>query len=114
LLSHGRSFFDPDQSIRAEGLEKLWDAWERLKTLLPGDKKTSITKLFDQAVPEPDLRERVEQEANALTKIGNDFMIRHTETTQTPIQKSAHIDYLFHRLFALMWMILKSRGAVGT
>jgi hypothetical protein len=115
LLNVAREkFFDPDQSIRAEGLEKLWDAWERLKTLLPGDKRTSITKLLDQAVPESNLRERVEQEANALTKIGNDFMIRHTETNKTPIQRSTHLDYLFHRLFALMWMVLKSRGAAGT
>lgn len=109
-----QKFQEPDPTIRTEGLEKLWDAWERLKTILPGDKKASVTQLLDQAVTEPTFRTRVEEEAIALTKIGNDFMIRHTETGKPKIERYEHVDYLFHRLFALVWMILRIRGAVGT
>jgi hypothetical protein len=103
-----RKFQDPDLIIRTEALEKLWDAWERLKTILPGDKKTSVKALLDAAVAEPTLRDRVEGEARELTDIGNNFMIRHTETDKVPIKESEHVDYLFHRMFALILMILRA------
>ena len=54
------------QIIR-ESLEKLWDAWERLKTVEPGrDKKASARALLDQATREPVFRQMIEDEANAL------------------------------------------------
>jgi len=28
--------------------------------------------------------------------------IRHSETSQVPLQRNDHVDYLFHRLFALI------------
>ena len=102
-----RKFQDPDLIIRTEALEKLWDAWERLKTVLLGDKKTSVKALLDAAVVEPTLRERAEGEARELTDIGNNFMIRHSETDKVPIKESEHVDYLFHRMFALILMILR-------
>jgi len=50
--------------VRRESLEKLWDAWERLKTLEPGrDKRESAGRLLDKAVAEPTMRARLEQEA---------------------------------------------------
>src|SRR6185437_14187192 len=41
LLETARTkFFSRSLDVRKEGLEKLWDAWERLKTIEPGkDKK---------------------------------------------------------------------------
>ena len=33
-------------------------------------------------------------------------MIRHTEVGKTPINSSAHVDYLFHRMFALIYLLL--------
>jgi hypothetical protein len=115
LLEVAREKFrDPEPDVRAEAVERLWDAWERLKTLPSPDKKASVKALLDIAVPEPNFRAAVEAEANELTRIGNAFMIRHTETNRTPLVQSEHVDYLFHRLFALIWMILRSRGASGT
>ena len=102
-----RKFQNPDLLIRTEAIEKLWDAWERLKTILPGDKKASVKALLDAAVAEPTLRDRVEAEARELTEIGNIFMIRHSETDKVPIKESEHVDYLFHRMFALILMILR-------
>jgi hypothetical protein len=100
-------FLDPNPTVRREALEKLWDAWERLKTILPGlDKRTGIKTLLDTASPEPNLRAVLEEEAGKLTSIGNSFQIRHSETTQTPLQQDPHVDYLFHRLFALIWLLL--------
>jgi hypothetical protein len=74
-------FLNRELAVRLESLEKLWDAWERLKTVEPGrDKKAKATALLDRVTAEPTLRQTIEEEATALTGIGNKFMIRHTET----------------------------------
>lgn len=101
-------FLNPNPVIRREAVEKLWDAWERLKTIHPGaDKKASATALLNQACFEPRFRAELEAEGRNLTKIGNTFQIRHSETSQVPLTRDAHVDYLFHRIFALIWMLLK-------
>jgi len=109
LLKLAREKFrDPDINIRREAVEKLWGAWERLKTLEPGpDKKKQIETLLVRAIPQLEFRERVSQEAINLTKIGNDFAIRHTETNKIVISEPEFLDYLFHRLFALIQMLLR-------
>jgi hypothetical protein len=114
LLEAARQkFLNRSLDVRRESLEKLWDAWERLKTLEPGkDKKASANALLDRAAAEP-LRSRLEQEARELTDIGNTFMIRHTETDKVPVVDSAHVDYLFHRMFSLIRLLLKASGRGG-
>ncbi|MGQ9569614.1 MAG: AbiJ-NTD4 domain-containing protein [Thermodesulfovibrionales bacterium] len=107
-------FCDPDINVRREAVEKLWDAWERLKTLEPGsDKKKQIEALLTKAIPQSEFRERVNQEAIALTSIGNDFAIRHTEINKIIIAESEYLDYLFHRLFALIQLLLRRIGCGG-
>lgn len=67
-----RKFLSPDLSLRTEALEKLWDAWERLKTVrIPSNKKESIARLLEAVLPEPNFRARLDQEARELTDIGN-------------------------------------------
>jgi hypothetical protein len=54
--------------------EKLWDAFERLKTLEPGaDKRAQADTLLDRtAVPStPRMRMLLRDEAKVLTDIGN-------------------------------------------
>ncbi len=104
LLESARAkYLDPDYMVRRDSLEKLWDAWKRLKTIEPGqDKKNSVAALLDRAAPEPAFRDALDKEARELTRIGNVFRIRHSETTQVPLEFNEHIDYLFHRLFALI------------
>ncbi len=103
-----------DLKVRKESLEKLWDAWERLKTIGPGkDKAAQAQGLLVKAVPEPALLARIEKEARELTEIGNSFMIRHTETNKTPINNSSDVDYLFHRMFAMIRLLLRGNGLGG-
>jgi hypothetical protein len=111
LLESARTkFLSPDGNIRREALEKLWDAWERIKTIEPGsDKRASVKALLDKAASEPKFRELLEQEARILTDVGNSFRIRHSETSQTALQKDEHVDYLFHRLFGLLRMLIVLR-----
>lgn len=112
MLEESRAkFLNPSQSIRREAVERLWDCWERLKSLdSPGNKKQSIESLLLQAAPDAAFRSVLETEARALTEIGNSFHIRHSEVTQSALTDSAHIDYLFHRLYSLMALLLSKRG----
>ena len=112
MLEVARSkFHSPDIKIRRESLEKLWDAWERLKTIEPAkDKKASITKLLQKASPEAKFRAKLDAEARKLTDIGNSFQIRHSEVNQTPLEIDDHVDYLFHRLFALIYLLLRTHA----
>jgi hypothetical protein len=108
-----RKFLDPDLKIRTESLEKLWDAFERLKTLEGGTKKASVSSLLINAIKEPEMRGVAEAELIALTEIGNNFMIRHTEVGKTPITSSEQVDYLFHRMFAVIQMLLRATKRGG-
>lgn len=110
LLEFARSkFLDVEPMVRREGIEKLWDAWERVKTLEEGTKKASIRTLLDRAAAEPRFRELLDAEARALTDVGNQFHIRHSEVGQTEIESDHQVDYLFLRLFVLIRLILRTR-----
>lgn len=103
-------FVNPDTKIRKEAIERLWDCWERIKTLEnQTDKKKSISTLLDKASTTPEARLLLEEEARKLTDIGNTFHIRHSEATQVVISDNNMIDYLFYRLFAFIQMLLSSR-----
>ena len=107
-----RKFLDPDGTTRREALEALWDAWERLKTLSSGrNKKAQTTSLLDKIAGSSSskFRDVLEREARELNCIGNSLQIRHSEIDQENISESKHIDYLFHRLFRLVHMILRER-----
>ena len=118
LESARQKFLDPGENVRREALEKLWDAWERVKTVEPGpDKRAQATALLDRAAGSsgPSFRQMLETEAREATNIGNAFQIRHTETTQERLGDSNHVDYLFHRLFALIRLVLRGLGMpIGT
>ncbi|GIK82741.1 MAG: hypothetical protein BroJett024_38460 [Alphaproteobacteria bacterium] len=113
LLEKARGkFLNADISVRRESLEALWDAWERLKILNGPDKKTQFAVMLDKTAgpSSPLFREAIEKEARELTRLGNDLQIRHAETNREPVVESGHVDYLFHRLFALVAAVLKAEG----
>lgn len=102
-----RKFTSPDPKIRREGLEKLWDAWERVKTIEPAkDKKESTKKILDRAATKSTFRDLLESEARELTRIGNEFRIRHSETSKIEINESHQVDYLFYRMFSMINLLL--------
>lgn len=112
MFEESRSkFLSPDPKIRREALERLWDCWERLKSLEdPENKKQSVETLFGKCAKDAAFRKLLDDEARALTNIGNSFHIRHSEVTQATISDSAHVDYLFHRLFGMMQLLLGKRA----
>lgn len=98
----------PDRQV---AIEKLWDAFERLKTHEPGhDKKASATALLNKAATGGKFREVLDSEAVELTRIGNHFAIRHHEMDREQLSSASRIDYLFFRLFTFLHLLLRSSG----
>jgi hypothetical protein len=96
-------FLKPDDQNIA--LEKIWDAFERIKTYYDPDKKKSTNKLIDQISIDLD-RDIIMKEFDILTKIGNDYRIRHHETDKKPIYTANQINYLFFRMLSLIVLSL--------
>lgn len=111
MLEESRlKFLNRDPKVRREAVERLWDCWERLKSLEnPQNKKESITTLISKAANDPAFVKLLDDEARSLTEIGNSFHIRHSEVNQSAITDSTHVDYLFHRLFSIIHLFLKKR-----
>ena len=106
----------PQAEARQDALEKLWDAFERLKTIeCPGNKKKGVELLIDRAVASdaPLFRSEVTKEFRALTEIGNGMRIRHAEIGTEPIGCNGERDYLFWRAFSLIWFMLKATGRLS-
>lgn len=109
-----RRFLAPRVDDRRDGLEKLWDAFERIKTLESPDKRASADAQLDRAArPGSRLRAVLGDEARALTEIGNKHRIRHSELDQEPLETPSQVDYVFLRLFALIHLLLSSNGRLG-
>ncbi|MBP6035409.1 MAG: hypothetical protein KA603_04660 [Azonexus sp.] len=105
-------FSDRNPLVCREALERLWDGWERLKSLAdPSDKKKSIKIILDAISAEPSLWERLENEAIELTSIGNSHLIRHSEVNQVPVIDVDQVDYLFHRLFGMIQLALRKKSS---
>lgn len=99
---------------RRDALEKLWDAFERLKTLELGGgalKKPSAAQLVAHTASGSELfRDLLNTEFQALTKAGNTFTIRHHEHDQEDLPTEAAADYLFLRLASLIALVLRVTG----
>jgi hypothetical protein len=109
-----RLILSPHLEDRRNGLEKLWDAFERIKTLERGtDKRAQATALLDNVTQAPQLRAFLENEAKELTAIGNSLQIRHFEKTQEKLDSPEEVDYLFHRMFSFVSLILRATGREG-
>lgn len=88
--------------------EKIWDAFERLKTFYTDlDKKKSVEKLVDTASEgNESIRQMLDEEFHKLTTIGNSFRIRHHETDKADITSAVHYEFFYKRCIALISSII--------
>ncbi len=109
LLSQAKGLFvSPKVDDRVKACEKLWDAFERLKTNYSADKKLSASQLITLVARGNTLFEKhLSSEFKELTEIGNKFQIRHFETDKIEITHPKHLDYLCFRMFSLIDMVIK-------
>ncbi|MGY5345905.1 AbiJ-NTD4 domain-containing protein [Paenibacillus glucanolyticus] len=93
----------PKEIDRQIAIEKLWDAFERIKTFYDPNKKASArTLVLNIAEGTAEFDKLLEDEFKTLTDIGNKYQIRHFETNKIQIMSMKQIDYLFYRLIALI------------
>lgn len=98
-------FFNPNDKQIA--LEKLWDAFERIKTFFSSEglkKNQSASKLVDTISKKFD-KDFIDKEFQALTKIGNNYRIRHHETDKLELTLE-HQNYFFFRMLTLIDLCL--------
>jgi hypothetical protein len=85
-------------------VEKLWDAFERLKTYYGSGrpKRASITRIVEEmANGNENYTELFDEEFNKLTKLGNDYRIRHHETNKIEIIDNNYYDTTVQRNFLI-------------
>ena len=99
----------PNPAARQYAVEKLWDAFERLKTYYSAlDKKKSVKKIEnDMAQGDTDFFNLVNSEFLALTTIGNSYRIRHHETDKIEITDNRYYEYLFNRCLSLLALAIQ-------
>lgn len=103
LLQEASKYYDEANFKIA--VEKLWDAFERLKTYYSPrlDKKGSVTKLIvDMSCSQKSYEDLFKKEFMELTEMGNNFRIRHHETTKINIEDVRHYDYFYRRCLSLI------------
>lgn len=89
------------------GLDKIWDAFERLKTIEGTDKKDSINKIISYITnDDEELKSMIDTEFRKLTKIGNSYSIRHSEMNQKKLPNNEFIEYLYFRMLSLISCVL--------
>ena len=113
LLEQARTLYlSRSPADRATAIEKLWDGFERLKTIDdPSDKKRSVTALLAH-VPDQAFRDVIGEEMLALTKLGNGFQIRHYEVGKHPLAAEAQ-DYVATRIVNLIVYLLDKSGRLA-
>lgn len=103
LLQEATQYYDENNLNIA--VEKLWDAFERLKTYYSPtlDKKKSINKIIsDMSSDKEPYKDLFEKEFHELTAIGNNFRIRHHETIKIDIEDNRHYEYFYKRCLSLI------------
>ena len=108
LIEEARELFRSSSCENKQtALEKLWDAFERLKTHNSSrdKKKESAIKIVDSISNEEDFN-IFENEFKQLTDIGNNYAIRHHERGIPIITDPRKISYFFFRLLALIDLCL--------
>ena len=92
-----------------DATEKLWDAFERLKTYYTDLKKTDSADRIVRNISNgnSDYYNLLNAEFKNLTAIGNDYRIRHHETNKIEITDNRYYDYFFNRCLALITLAIQ-------
>ena len=104
LLQIAEGYYAKNDSIsKQSALEKVWDAFEKLKTYYSTDKRSSVETILDR-ISDGDsvLKEKLNGEFKELTNIGNNYQIRHFETGKLPINDIRIKEYLYTRCLSLI------------
>lgn len=108
LVDEAQDYCKKDNKVACE---KIWDALERLKSyyaMKPSEKKASSERIVnDISNNQPNYHTIFNEEFLFLTKLGNDYRIRHHETTKIDIPDTNYYDYFFNRCLALIDLAIR-------
>lgn len=97
LIEESKLYMRSNESSKKQiALEKIWDAFERLKTIYgPQDnKKQSVQNLIDNISHDSDSNKIMfDSEFKELTSIGNNYQIRHFEKSKESIPSDEFREY---------------------
>lgn len=99
----------PNSTARQDSVEKIWDAFERLKTYYTeSSKKQSAERIVnDMSRGNSEFYDLFNDEFRMLTEIGNKYRIRHHETNKIDITDVRYYDYLFNRCLSLIALAIE-------
>lgn len=99
----------PSFTARQDSVEKIWDAFERIKTYYTEfDKKESSEKIVNNmSGGDSNFYILFNDEFKNLTNIGNNYRIRHHETNKIDITDVRYYDYLFNRCLSLIALVVQ-------
>ena len=84
-------------------IEKIWDAFERIKTIYGTDKKKSLSELKEKVSGgSEEIAFFLEEEFVFLSKIGNKYQIRHFERGKKEFQSDDMKKYFYNRCASLV------------
>jgi len=111
LINESKSrFLNPNDKQIA--LEKIWHAFERIKTYYGPNKKLSAQTLTSKIAT--DISEDIlEKEFLSLTKIGNEYRIRHHEKGKVELKDTSQIEYLYFRVLTLIDLCIRKINEHG-
>ena len=105
-----QKIINPKFDEKKIGLERLWDAFERIKSFYAtkqDEKKGSLYEIINNITQgDSYFTDVINTECDALTKIGNNNQIRHFETYKSSLVSPIILDYLFFRMLATINLLL--------
>lgn len=105
LLNQSRDkILKPKLKDRQIAIEKLWDAFERLKTIVDSNKQKFINVLFEGNPKE--FIDLMNLEGKELSDIGNSYRIRHHEENKIKLN-SEMLNYFYYRMVSFIAIISK-------
>lgn len=114
LLQEATQYYGENKKKIA--VEKIWDAFERLKTYFSPalDKQQSAKKIISlMSAHEYHFETMFEKEFRELTSIGNDFRIRHHETTKIDVEDDRYYEYFYKRCLSLISVAIQYLNCGG-
>lgn len=106
LIEESKLYIRSSESSKKQiALERIWDAFERLKTInsTNSNKKESAKDLIKNISHNSDsIQDLFDKEFRELTRIGNHYQIRHYETNKHSIPSNEFREYLYFRTLSLI------------
>lgn len=109
ILQAEANFRSSEQNAKQIAIEKIWDAFERVKSYYSANKKKSLSHIVTRiSNGNEDMYQRIDSEFSELTQIGNTYQIRHFEKEKIAIADEFLKEYLYHRCLALINLSIKT------